>query len=186
MRLSCTTSRKTVGHPRVRGLAITPGAASFLIVAFDTFRQIQMGDEAHVGLIDAHAECNRRDHDDAVVAQKFILIAPPRFRVHAGVIGQRRDALAFEPMGGLVDFFARQTIDNAGVAGVFFAQKAQQLLARVLFFDNGITNVRPIETGNEDPRIFELEALDHFLARQFISGRRQRNARHVGKTFVQN
>jgi len=37
-------------------------------------------------------------------------------RVHAGVIGERGDAVADEPIGGLVDLLPRQAIDDARVA----------------------------------------------------------------------
>ena len=39
-----------------------PGAAQFLIIGLDRFRQAGMGDEADVGLVDAHAEGDRRGH----------------------------------------------------------------------------------------------------------------------------
>ena len=47
---------QAVGHPRVGGCAIAPGAASLLIIGFDVAWQIEMGDEAHVRFVDAHAK----------------------------------------------------------------------------------------------------------------------------------
>ena len=48
-----------------------------------------MGDEAHVGLVDAHAERDGGDHDDAVVAQEARLVRGPGARVEPGMVRQR-------------------------------------------------------------------------------------------------
>ena len=86
-----------------------------------------MGDEAHVGLVDAHAERDGRDHDDAVFAQEPRLVARARRGVEPRVVRQRLDALGDERVGGLLDRRARQAVDDAGVAGVLGAQQRQQL-----------------------------------------------------------
>ena len=52
-----------------------------------------MRDEAHVRLVDAHAERDRRDHHQAFLALKARLVLGAGGRVHAGVIGQRAHAL---------------------------------------------------------------------------------------------
>ena len=56
------------------------------------FGQVEVGDEAHVGLVDAHAEGDRRHHHHAVLAQEAVLVPAPRVGVEPGVIGQRGDA----------------------------------------------------------------------------------------------
>ena len=79
-------------HPRFGGLAVAAGAAGFLVVAFDRARQIDVRDEAHVGLVDAHAEREGGDHDDAVLAQEFFLMAAARVVVHAAVVRPARSS----------------------------------------------------------------------------------------------
>ena len=64
-----------VGQPGGRRQAVAPGAAGLLVVALDRLRQVEVGDEAHVGLVDAHAERDRGDHDQAVLAQEAGLVA---------------------------------------------------------------------------------------------------------------
>ena len=54
---------------------IAAGAAGFLVVALDVFRQIVVNDETHVGFVDAHAEGDRRADDADFVAQKSFLVA---------------------------------------------------------------------------------------------------------------
>jgi hypothetical protein len=49
-------------------------------------------DEAHIGLVDAHAERDRGDHDHAVLAEEPRLVRA-RARVEPGVIRHRVEAL---------------------------------------------------------------------------------------------
>ena len=143
-----------------------------------------MGDEAHVGLIDAHAEGDGRHHYDAVFAQKALLILLAHACVQACMVGQRGQAAACKPFGGFVDFLARQAIDDAGGA-VMRAEKFQQLLARIVAFDHGIANIRAVEAGNEDLRRFEPEPLGDLFACHRVGGGGERDARHLRIAFVQ-
>ncbi len=54
------------------------------------FRQIQMGDEADVGLVDAHTESDGGAHHDAFLAQEAALVGGALRRRQAGVVGQGR------------------------------------------------------------------------------------------------
>ena len=53
-------------HLGNRRITITPGTAGFLIIGLDRLGQPGMDDKADIGLVDAHAECDRRHNDDAV------------------------------------------------------------------------------------------------------------------------
>ncbi len=53
-----------------------------------------MDDEPHVGLVDAHAEGDGRDHHHAVLLEKHVLVARAIGPLHAGVIGERVDPFA--------------------------------------------------------------------------------------------
>src|SRR5699024_8769706 len=44
-----------IGHPGCRGQPVTAGAAGLLVVALDRLGQVEVGDEAHIGFVDAHA-----------------------------------------------------------------------------------------------------------------------------------
>src|SRR5439155_15768894 len=50
------------------GQAVAPGAASFLIIAFDVLRQIVMNHESHVGFVDAHPKSDSRANHTHFVA----------------------------------------------------------------------------------------------------------------------
>ncbi len=81
---------ETVRHPRVRRHAIATRAPGFLVVAFDALRQVEMGHEAHVRLVDAHAERDRRAHHDAFLALEHFLMLLTGLELHARVIRQTR------------------------------------------------------------------------------------------------
>jgi hypothetical protein len=119
---------QAVGHPGVRRQAVTAGPAGFLVVGLKRFGQVEVGDEAHVGLVDAHAEGDGGDHDQPFLVEEAVLVGA-RFGGQPGVIRQRREALLAEEGRGFVDLLARQAIDDAGVAAAL-GEEGQQLLAR--------------------------------------------------------
>ena len=84
---------------RVGGQAVAPGAPDLLIIGLDRGRHVGVEDEAHVRLVDAHAEGDRRADDDAVVLQKLVLVSRPHLMIEAGVIGQRAPPLARKFLG---------------------------------------------------------------------------------------
>ena len=65
---------QALGKPCIGGQAVTSGAAGFLIISFYRFWQIKMGNEAHIGFIYTHAECNGGDDDYAVFGKKSLLV----------------------------------------------------------------------------------------------------------------
>ena len=89
---------QAVGHPGVGRQAVAAGAAGFLVVALDVFRQVQVRDETHVGFVDAHAEGDGGHHHQAFFAQKTVLVAAAHVAVQAGVVGQRGDPLGHQPV----------------------------------------------------------------------------------------
>ena len=82
-----------------------------------------MRHEAHVGLVDAHAERDGGDDHDAVLVEEAILVAGAQAGIEAGVIGQGRDAGPGQRGGGILDLGARQAIDDAGVARMALADE---------------------------------------------------------------
>jgi len=94
---------EAVRHPRDRGLAVTTGAPGLLVVALHRLGEVDVRDEAHVGLVDAHPERDRGDHDDAVLAEEAGLVARPQRGVEAGVIRQCVDPLRAQMLGRLLD-----------------------------------------------------------------------------------
>jgi hypothetical protein len=108
-----------------------------------------MCDEAHVGLVDAHAERDGRNDHDPVLVDEAILIAGTQICVEAGVIGQRLHAGLGQGRRGVFDLGARQAVDDAGVAGVAFGDESLQLRWRVLLVDDFISDIRTIKARDK-------------------------------------
>ncbi len=130
-----------------------------------------MGDEADVGLVDAHAERDGRDHDEAVLAQEPRLVGRADPVVQPRVVGQRRDALCHEEIGGLLHRVAGEAVDDARLARVLGAQEIEQLLAGLVLGGDAVLDVGPVEAGDEVLGVLEIEPGGDLGA-----GRRRRRA----------
>ena len=180
---------QAVGHPGLGRLAIAAGAAGLLEVAFDALGHVEVRDEAHVGLVDAHAEGDRGHHHERAAAvlaaaQEGSLVAGAQRGLHAGVIRQRGHAVLVQEGRHLLDRIAGQAVDDAGLARMLVADEAQQLLARLALLDDPVADVGPVEAGHEHPRAGEQPLLD-LQPRRRIGGGGQRDARHLRKALAQ-
>ena len=99
---------------------------------------------------------------------------------HAGMVGQRPHPLAVEPRSNVLDLLAAEAIDDAALALVLF-QELQQLVARLVAFDDGVGDVGPVEAGLEHRRLAEGETLDDVGTGGWIGRSGQRNTRHARK-----
>ncbi|MNF79222.1 hypothetical protein D3C84_614300 [compost metagenome] len=137
-----------------------------------------MGDEAHVGLVDAHAEGDGRHHDQPFLIDEALLVVRAQLAGQAGVVRQRRVALLAEEGGDLLDLLARHAVDDAGVA-LAVGEETEQLLARLILGHDAVEDVRPIETGEEQLGLFQMQALGDLLAGAHVRGGGQGDARHL-------
>ena len=133
--------------------AVAAGAAGFLIIAFDVFREVAMDHEPDVRLVDAHAERDGGANHLHVVVDKRLLIARAFFGVHARVIRRGFYAVFQKPFGQLLSALATATIYDAAFALVFFDDR-QYLLDRLLPLDYAVIEVGPVEAGDEARRVF--------------------------------
>ena len=141
-----------------------------------------MRDEAHVGLVDAHAEGDGRHHHDRLAVLEAHLIRFPLGLVHAGVIGERVIALIAQPGGGFLGLALRQAIDDAALAFVPL-QEFLELRAGIILFRDGVADVGPVETGDEGVFGGNVKVRQNFCARRLVGRRRQRHARRAGKAL---
>ena len=77
-----------VGHPGIRRKTVASGASGLLVIGLQALGQVQVGDETHVRLVDAHAKGDGGDHNDPVAAQKLALVGAAGLGGESGVIGQ--------------------------------------------------------------------------------------------------
>ena len=151
---------------------VPAGPADLLVVALDPGRHVGMDDEAEVGLVDAHPEGDRRDHDHAVLLQERVLPAAAERGVETGMVGQRmmapgrqagREPLGAVPGGG---------IDDAARALAFSHEGLDPLRGPVLRLE-AEREVRTVEAVDDDAgRVREQFARDVGAGRR-IRGRRE-------------
>ena len=91
---------------RPRGLAVPPRAADLLRVRLDAPRQREVDDAAHVRLVDAHAERDRRDDDLDLAREERALHGGPALVRQARVVGGAREALVGELLGDVLGVLA--------------------------------------------------------------------------------
>src|SRR5450830_725516 len=143
-----------------------------------------MGHEAHVGLVDAHAERDGCHHDQAFLVEEALLMISTQFVGQARVVGQRRITLLAQEGGHFVDLLARQAIDDACIAAPL-GQERQQLLARLLLRHDAVKNIRPVKARQEALGVLQMQALDDFFAGTLVGGGGQGDTRNVGEQFRQ-
>ncbi len=101
-------------QPGLRRLAVAAGAAGLLVIGLDRLRDAGMRDEADVGLVDAHAEGDRRGDHHVLGLHEGGLVARAHLRLETRVIRQRRPAAAGQLLGDLLGLVAARRIDDPG------------------------------------------------------------------------
>src|SRR6478736_4939114 len=118
---------------------IAPGSPELLIIALHRARHVVMHHEAHVRLVDAHAEGDGSDDHVDLVVLEGVLHFRSHARVEPSVVVTGAHAVFLQILGGGLDGFARQTIDDATLPRpaarngerCFFGSAAQRVSLRV-------------------------------------------------------
>ena len=92
-----------VREPRGRRQPVASGAAGLLVVPLDGLRQVEVRDEPHVGLVDAHAERDGRDHHDPVLAQEPLWFRARTCRSRPAWYGSAGTPCSDQELRGLLD-----------------------------------------------------------------------------------
>ena len=178
---SLTSAREVVAPPEQGGgrrIAVAARAAGFLIIALDGLRQRGVGHEAHVRLVDAHAEGDGGAHHHVLAVDERRLVGRAHRRVQPGMVGAGRSAsVAGEAGRQFLGGRARGRVDDAG-AGIGkrdFGQLGGQLHA----WGDRVGDVRPIEAGEDQPVLRNAKLLQNVGAGGRVGGGGQRHARHV-------
>ena len=145
-----------------------------------------MGDETHVRLVDAHAEGDGRDDDNAVFAEESVLVAPAGTRVEPGVVRKRIHADPAQPLGRIVDLAPGQAVHDAGVAPVAFLEKAPELRLRIVLRDDLVADVRAIEAAYPEAGIPQAQPFDDLAARGLVGRRGERDPGNPRKVLTQD
>ncbi len=164
--------------------AIAAGATGLLIVGFDVLGDVVVHHEAHVGLVDAHAECHRRHHYLDVILEESLLGLLALLERQTGMIGGRLAAVAGEPLGHLLHPVAAGAVDDAAVA-LLTLYITQQLLGRLELLHQAIADVGPVEAGGVDKGIVQFQPVQHVAAGRLVGGGGERHHGHLGEPLLE-
>ena len=143
-----------------------------------------MRDEAHVGLVDAHAEGDRRDHHHVVGIDERRLVARPGLRIESGVIGARVEAVRGKRGGGLVGQAARRRIDDARMP-LLGVEERRQLARRAGLGLHLVADVGAVEARQHHAVARDAELIEDVGARRDVGGGGQRDPRRAGQQVAQ-
>src|SRR5690606_40438162 len=148
-----------VAEPGLRGHAVAARTAGLRVVALDRLGQVDMGDEAHVGLVDAHAEGDRRHHHHAIALQEPALVLGAGLRVHAGVVGQGVDAGLLQLPGHRVHPPPGEGVHDPALAAVAGEEVQQGAGPAAVLLHHRVADVGPVEGTDEATRALQAQAL---------------------------
>ena len=106
-----------------------------------------MHHEAYVRFVDPHTERHGRHHDLQVVALEFLLHLGAYGIFQPSMISPGADATALQTRGGVLDFSATVTVDNARLAALLL-HIAHQLIERLKFLHQHVANVRAVKAAD--------------------------------------
>ena len=142
-----------------------------------------MGDEADVGLVDAHSERDRRDHHHVFGAHERRLVARPHRSFEPGVVGQRGTPGRSELLGDPLGLVAARRIDDPGARLV--GEQLLQLAADAVARPDVVADVGPVEAGDHQPVLGDAELREDIGPGPRVGGRGQRQPRHVRPSVEQ-
>ena len=128
----------------LRRLAVPPGAARLLIVGLHGAWHVVVDDEAHVALVDAHAEGVGGHHDlhpvvlEVLLAGTAFLVRKPR------VVASGGEAVLPEPLADLLHILAGGAVNDAAVPHFVPEDHAQRVVA-ALGLNHLEVQVGPVE-----------------------------------------
>ena len=147
-------------HRRRCWIAVTPGAPGFLIIGLDRLGHADMGDEAHVRLVDPHAESDR-GHDHHILAgNEGGLVSRPSLRIETGVIGPHCATSGLgELLGQILHLAAGLGIDDARSGAI--GHQRGDLAHRIVAMADGVADIGAVEPGKDQSVIRNAELRHH-------------------------
>ena len=176
---------EAVHHPGVRRFAVAAGPAGLLVVGLHALRKIDVRDEAHVRLVDAHAEGDRRHDDDAVFPEEALLVPRPDVRRQSRVVGERVEPPLGEHPCGVLDLPAGHRVDDPRAPAPGF-EEGDELAAGVGLRLHGVPDVRSVEPAHETGRAGQPQPPEDLLARTGVGRGREGDAWHAGEALAED
>ena len=98
--------------------------------------------------------------------------------IQSSVVVQGPDPFPIQKGCHLIYTFATHGVNDPSLAAVFSLYEIQDLTFRVVLCANAITNIRPVEAGDENPGPVQTELPDDIVSSDLVGGRRERHTRH--------
>ena len=140
-----------------------------------------MHDEAHIRLVDSHAEGHRRDHDHVFGRHKFGLRTGACLRLHACMIKKRPASCFCDLRCNFLGAVTRLGVDYACSLQPLY----QGCDAAVWGGFGNITDVGPIKTRHHHTIAGYAQLFGDVVAGVGVCGRGQRQPWHFGKVVKQ-
>jgi hypothetical protein len=149
-KLCCADIGPVKQQDAVRLRAVPASTARFLVVRLQASRHVEVRHEAHVRLVDAHAERIRRHHDCRVIVHERLLMRCAHRRSKPCMVARGRHAPLGQCSRQVVNLFARRAVHDTALSFVLsheLLDARRFLLCRKLL--NRKAQVRPIETRHQ-------------------------------------
>ena len=163
---------------------VASGAARFLVVALDVFRQVVMNHEAHVRFVDAHAERDGGANHPDFIAQKQLLIAGAVAGLHASVIRRGLHAIGGQPCGDALGRLAALAVNDSALVRARANERERLFVGSGLRRD-AVGEVGPVEARDVTTRLAQLEQPDDVRANALGSRGRERHHRRIWNQVAQ-
>src|SRR6267142_836961 len=170
----------------IGGEAVTAGAACFLVILLDTFRESEMNDGAHGGLVDAQAEGHGAHQDAHFVGHPLFLVFAAGAAIHLAVIADGGDAVFFEEIDGFANASDGGRVDDdAAVRDLPHGAKEEFVLRSGVGLADDVAEVRAAKTSDVFVWIAEAELLDDVPANASGGAGGEGGDGAVGKNLAQ-
>ena len=175
-----TTSWQPVGQPGGGRQPVPAGAAGLLVVALDGLGQVEVGDEADVGLVDAHAERDGGHHRPGRPRAGTATGSPPA-SARPGPRGTAAPAMPLRAPG------TRRSSPPTPATGSRRCRRrprarsrssSSSCLLRLVLRHDPVLDVGPVEAGHEVPGVVQAQPGAISACVACGRGRGQRDPRH--------
>src|SRR5678815_1516155 len=164
------------------GIAITAGAANFLVIGFQGVRHVRMDDEAYVRPVNTHTERIRGDNDSGLARHESILHGLPVADGKSRVVGNSIDVMPAERTMDVFNVTPSAGIDDSRPAPGREFDNRLHFLANGRHFPNLEIEIRPIESADHLGRTFDTELLEDVRTNDRRRRCRQSDNRRLPKT----
>ena len=159
-----------------RGLSVPASPARFLVVVFQTGGHVVVEYEAHVGLVDAHAEGVGGDDHRGPVVLEILLGLLALLLAHPCMVPGSRDPFQPEPVAQFIHVLPGGTVDDAAVFRMILQiPEHPGVLVPGMFYPE--IQIAPVEAGDQDLGIPQFQALEDVIP-DLLRGRGGKGSHH--------